>query len=249
MSIHGSLDLAPLLPLAAALAGDAPPGPEEAADLVAAALAGTPRFRELIASLTAVRGSACAKDAAGALAAAADDARGCGASRPTRASAAPCCACGRGRAETERSFTHAPASANVARVLPAHCAPHAAADAARARGATAFRRLAFAEAAAEYSDALRLAPAGDAPSLAALFTARASALQRTGATAAAERDCDRAIELDKVRACLLCHHSIAHTRLSGVLTPLSSRHADVCQGLAAPRRAAHRRRARHGGRG
>jgi tetratricopeptide (TPR) repeat protein len=184
MSIHGALELAPLLPLAAALAGDAPPPPDEAADLVAAALAGTPRFRELIASLTAVRGSACAKDAAGEMRASAAhlyaSSRCC---HPTRSS----------------SDTDAPPVRSLTLCVRCPTVPHVAADAARARGATAFRRLAFAEAAAEYSDALRLAPGSDAPALAVLFTARASALQRTGAVAAAERDCDRAIELDKVR--------------------------------------------------
>jgi hypothetical protein len=42
--------------------------------------------------------------------------------------------------------------------------------------------------------------ASDATPLAPLFTARATALQRLGHDAAAERDCDRALELDQARA-------------------------------------------------
>ncbi len=67
----------------------------------------------------------------------------------------------------------------------------------------------MAEAAEEYGAALRLQPTADRAALAALYAGRAAALQRPRQAAAAERDCDRAIELDQARcaaqlACCCC---------------------------------------------
>jgi hypothetical protein len=82
----------------------------------------------------------------------------------------------------------------------------AAAAAACTRGSDALTAGALNEAAEAFSAAIRAHPApaaatcGDDTSLASLFTWRATALQRLGHAAAAERDCDRALELDKARA-------------------------------------------------
>ena len=67
----GLAELAALLPasLAAALRSPSPPTVDEAASAVASALEAQPRFHDLLAALTDVEGSPCAKDAAGASAA------------------------------------------------------------------------------------------------------------------------------------------------------------------------------------
>jgi tetratricopeptide (TPR) repeat protein len=185
MSIHGVLELAALLPpdLAAALQSgyaSALPPPDACADAVAAALAGAPHLEALLASLTAQHGSACAKDAAGA----------CG--QPA------CAALRRCIIAPVHNFALVPLTQT--RRASVSLARFTAAEAARAAASEAFKRGAFADAADGYSAALRLQPvADDVSCLAPLFTARACALQRLGHAAAAERDCDRAIELDQAR--------------------------------------------------
>jgi hypothetical protein len=86
----------------------------------------------------------------------------------------------------------------------------------------ALKTGAFHDAAEAFSAAIRAHPAvyfrfssatsGEAKSLASMYTWRATALQRLGHAAAAERDCDRALEVDEARA-RACHACCVCTRV------------------------------------